>query len=78
MWPRAWARKVLPTPTGPDDGDMVMALQEAEGRELVEEGAIEGDLGGGVPVLELGAGIEARALGPQGGGEAVAARDLVG
>ena len=63
---------------GADEGDVVMRLQEAERDELGEEGAIEGDVGGGVPVLELGARVEARPLRPQGGGQAVPARDLVG
>src|SRR5581483_2122920 len=33
--------KGLAHPDRTDDGDVVMALQEAEGRELVEEGVIE-------------------------------------
>jgi hypothetical protein len=36
--------KRLADPDGADDGDVVMALQEAERREFVEEGAIEGHL----------------------------------
>ena len=63
---------------GPDEGDVVMRLQEAEGDELGEEGTIEGDMGRGVPVLELGAGVEAGPLRPQGGGQAVPTRHLVG
>jgi hypothetical protein len=54
-----------------------MTLQEAECRELVEEGAIEGHLGGRVRVCKLRAGIEARPLGPDGRGQTVAAGDLV-
>jgi len=38
----------------PDDRDVVMGLEEAEGGELVEDGAVEGDLRRGIPVLELG------------------------
>ena len=34
MWPRAWARKVLPDADGPDDGDVVVGLEEAQGDEL--------------------------------------------
>jgi hypothetical protein len=63
---------------GADEGDAVMSLQEAEGNKLIEQGAIEGDGGRRVPVLDLGTGIEAGALGAQGGGETIAAGDLVG
>jgi len=62
---------------GADEGDMVMRLEEAKGDELVEQRAIEGDRGGGVPVLELSTRIEAGPLGAQGGGEAIATRRLV-
>ena len=70
--------KALADADGPDEGDVVMRLQEAERDELVEERAIEGDVGRGVPVLELGARVEAGPLRPQGGGQAVPARHLVG
>jgi hypothetical protein len=63
---------------GADEGDMVMRGEEAEGDEFVEQGAIERDRRRGVPVLELGRRIEARPLGAQGGGEALAPRRLVG
>jgi hypothetical protein len=70
--------KTLADADGADEGDVVMRLQEAERDELGEERAIEGDVGGGVPVLELGARVEARPLRPQGSGQAVPARHLVG
>jgi hypothetical protein len=57
---------------------MVMRLQEPERAELTEERPIEGDLGRGVPVLELGGRIEAGPLRPQGGGQAVPARHFIG
>jgi hypothetical protein len=69
--------KRLADPDGADDGDVVMALQEAERGELVEEGAIEGHLRRRVPGFELSAGIEARALGSHGRGQPVAAGDLI-
>jgi hypothetical protein len=68
----------LPHADGPDDGDVVVGLQEAERGELIQQCAVEGDLRGGIPVLELRGGVEARALSPEGRGQAVASRHLVG
>jgi hypothetical protein len=70
--------KGLAHPDGPDDGDVVMGFQEAEGGELVEERAVEGDLRRGIPVLELRAGVEARTLRAEGRGQAIAPGHLVG
>jgi hypothetical protein len=61
-----------------DDGDVVTGLDEAEGGELGEESFVEVDLGGGVPVFESGVGLEPSLVGPNGGGEAVAALRFVG
>jgi hypothetical protein len=59
-------KKRLAHADGANDGDVVMGLQEAEGGEFVEEGAIKGHLRGRVPVLERGPGIEAGPLGSHG------------
>ena len=56
---------------GADDRDVGVGLEEAERRELVEQGAIEGHLRGGVPRLELHAGVEAGALDAGGHGQRV-------
>jgi hypothetical protein len=61
-----------------DDGDMVMGFDEAEGGELGEEGLVEVNLRGGVPVLEARVGLEPSLLGAQGGGEAIATLTFVG
>jgi hypothetical protein len=41
------SEKGLADADGPDDRDVGMRVEEAQGRELIEEGAIEGDLGAG-------------------------------
>jgi hypothetical protein len=41
-----------------DDGDMVMGFDEAKRGELGEQSLVEVNLGGGVPVLESGVGLE--------------------
>ena len=45
---------------GADDGDVGVRLEEAQRDELVPERAVEGDLGGRVPVLEGHGGVELR------------------
>ena len=62
---------------GADDGDVGVGLEEAQRDELVEQRAVEGDLGGRIPRLELHRGIEAGALGAERDGLAVAAGGLV-
>src|SRR6266545_3162918 len=58
--------KALADADGADEGDVVMRLQESERAELTEEGPIDRDLRGRVPVLELGRRIEARPRHPTG------------
>jgi hypothetical protein len=60
-----------------DDSDVVMRLDEAERGELGEQSLVEVNLGGGVPVLESGVGLEASLLGAQGDGEAIAPLSFV-
>jgi hypothetical protein len=62
---------------GADDGDVVVGLEEAQGKELAEELSVEGDLGGLVPALDLLCGIELSFLRAERGGLAVAAGGLV-
>jgi len=61
----------------PDDGDVVVGFEEAQRGEFVEQGAVELDLGGLVPPLELGVPLQVAPLGPDGGRLAVAAGGLV-
>ena len=67
----------MPTPTGPTMATCVCASRKRRLSELVEQRAIEGDLGGRVPALELHLGLEVRALRAHRGGVALAAIDLV-
>ena len=41
-WPSAPARKVFPTPTGPEEDHVLVALEEAEGEEILDAVAVEG------------------------------------
>src|SRR5262245_45641524 len=61
----------------PDDGHVRAGLDETKRRQLVEERAIEGDLGALVPALQLHVDFEARTAGAGYGGNAVAPGDLV-
>ena len=61
-----------------DDSDVCVGLEEAQGAQLVPQLDVVADVGGRVPGLELMRGIESSTLSPELGGDAVAARDLVG
>jgi hypothetical protein len=67
----------FPYADGPDDGDVVMRLDEAQRGELVEERTVELDLRGRVPALELAVGLGVGALRAERGGLAIAARGLI-
>ena len=54
----------MPTPTGSEDQDVVMAVEEAQAGELGEKLTIEAHLGGVVPGLELKRRIQASSLRP--------------
>lgn len=45
MWPSAWATKIVAHSDAARDGHAVMRLEEAERREIVQEAAVELDLG---------------------------------
>ena len=77
MWPSACARKVFPTPTGPTIATWAWVSRKRSEVELVEEGAVEGHLGRGVPGLQAHGGVEVRALDAEGDGQALPAGDLV-
>ena len=77
MWPSACARKVLPTPTGPTIATCAWRVEKAQGRELIEERAIEGDLRGGIPGLQVHGGIQMRFLHAERDGQTVAPGDFV-
>ena len=57
--------KGLADADGADDGDVRVGVEEAQRRELVEERAIEGDLRGRVPRVEVHGGIQAGFLDAQ-------------
>jgi hypothetical protein len=58
---------------GPDDGDVVARLDEAQRDELVEHGLVEGDFARVVPRFELHRRVEVSALRTQRAGESVTA-----
>jgi len=62
---------------GTDDGDVRMGVEEAQRRELIEEGAVEGDFRGAIPGLQSHGGIQTSFLDAERDGEAVAPRDFV-
>ena len=61
-----------------DDGDMGAGLEEAQTDELVEQSAVVGYLGRGIPTLELLVRVELGTGGAADGGSTVTAADLVG
>jgi hypothetical protein len=60
------------------DGDVVMGFDESKGGELTEQGLVEVNLSGRVPVFESRVGLEPSLLGAQSGGETLATLALVG
>ena len=75
--PERVGEKGFPDADGADDGDVRMGIKKAQGGELIEQRAIEGDLGRGVPVFEAHGRIQVRLLDPEGDAEALAAGDFV-
>jgi len=69
--------KRLADPDRADQGDMGVRVEEAQRGELIEEGAIEGDLRGRVPGVEAHGRIQAGLLDTQRDGEGFAPRDFV-
>jgi len=69
--------KGLPHADGPDDGDVGMGVEKTQRRELVEEGAIEGHLRGGVPRLQDHRGIQPGLLHPEGHAQTIAPGDFI-
>src|SRR6516165_1890361 len=56
---------------------MSMSVEKAQGDELIQQRAVEGDLSGRIPSLQVHGGIQMRLLRPQGNAQAVAASHFV-
>ena len=78
MWPRAMARCVLPTPTGPRIRAPWGAVEEPQGDQFVPQLLVVADGGGRVPGFGAHGGVQAGVLGAQGDGPGFAAGDFVG
>ena len=66
------SEKCLSDSDGPDDGEVMMRLEEAKRDELVEQRLVERHFAGLVPRFELHHRIEASALRAERAGQAVA------
>ena len=75
--PRAWARKLLPTPAGPTSRTCSCLVRNSMEKTASSKPAVQGDGGGPVEVLHAAGLLEAGALKPQFHAAVGAAIDLV-
>jgi hypothetical protein len=76
-WPSAWARKVLPTPTGPTIVTCAWASRKRSVASSLRSARSKVTFAVLVPVLQAHGGIQAGFLDPQRDGETVAPRHFV-